>query len=792
MHAPPPVPAPRAGRAFAAALTALALAGVTAPAAAALPSASIAPAGDSRTVEYRGLRLDVPAHWSVVDLEKGPDTCVRFDRATLYLGHPGARQSCPAEAVGERTDALVVEPLAGAAVADPASVLRVPAGTPLPARLADETDRETVLSVEGAGLLVTAVRGAGPDTVSPVVRSGRVGPSAVPGALPETRTAGTARAALAAAEPTTGFTGKAFDACTAPSAGLMQSWKASSPYDGVGIYIGGPTRVCAQPNLTAGWVSDRAAEGWHMVPIYAGRQAGGITAGEAAAQGRASADDAVAKAKALGFPAQTVLYTDMENYDSSLYRTRVLDYLSGYSARVRELGYRPGVYANVSNSGDMAALHNNTRYAKPDVLWVANWNGAADVSNSSMGLPGSSYWQGRRRMHQYVGNSTETWGGATLNIDRNYMDVAPATAPEPEPEPWREDAASRVNADFNGDGRDDVAALYGYGDGSVALFTFLARADGGFDAPLKSWTRPPGNWTFKSVKLTAGDYDGNGRADLAAMYDYADGSVSLFTFKSRADGGFDSPVKSWTTAPGNWWPENVKLASGDFDGNGRDDVAAFYGYSDGRAALYTFASDALGQFGTPLRSWNVPENYWWGENVKLASGDFDGNGRDDVAAFYGYSDGRAALYTFTSRTDGGFDNPVRSWNVPENYWWGENVKLTAGDYDGDGRSDVAAMYGYEDGSVALFTFGTRADGTFENPVKSWNTAPGNWWVENVQIASGDYDGNGRSDVAAFYGYSDGRAALYTFKSDAAGTFGTPLRSWNVPADYWWGDHVKLG
>ncbi|MFJ4869903.1 glycoside hydrolase domain-containing protein [Streptomyces sp. NPDC088757] len=781
---------PRGRRVVAATLTALALSGASVSVASASPqpSGAPAPAADTKPVEYRGLHLDVPAHWRVVDLEKSPATCVRFDTATLYLGHPGAQQSCPADAVGERTDALVVEPLSGATVTDPSSVLRVPAGQPLPTRLAGNAEHEVLLSAEGAGLLVTAVYGTTPDTVSRVVGSGRTGPAAVPGELPAPRLA----AARAAAEtPSTGYTGKAFDACAAPSASLMQAWK-SSPYQGVGIYIGGPTRVCAQPNLTAGWVSDRTADGWHMIPIYAGLQARGITPGEAVAQGRESAEGAVDRAKALGFAAQTVLYTDMEPYPSASYRTRVLDYLSGYNARVRELGFRPGVYVNVQNSGDMAALHNNTRYAKPDVLWVANWNGAADVSNGSMGLPGGSYWSGKRRVHQYAGDVGETHGGVSLNIDRNYVDVAPATAPEPAPEEWREDAASRVNADFNGDGRDDVAALYGYGDGSVSLFTFLARADGGFDAPLKSWTRPPGNWTFKSVKLTAGDYDGNGRADLAAMYDYADGSVSLFTFKSKADGGFSDPVKSWTTAPGNWWPENVQLASGDFDGNGRDDVAAFYGYSDGRAALYTFKSDASGLFGTPLRSWNVPENYWWGKNVKLASGDFDGNGRDDVAAFYGYSDGRAALFTFKSGADGGFASPVKSWNVPENYWWGENVKLTASDYDGNGRTDVAAMYGYEDGTVSLFTFATRADGTFENPVKSWTTEPGNWWIENVQIASGDYDGNGRGDVAAFYGYSDGRAAFYTFKSDASGLFGTPLRSWNVPENYWWGDHVKLG
>ncbi|MFI1168058.1 VCBS repeat-containing protein, partial [Streptomyces sp. NPDC020801] len=47
------------------------------------------------------------------------------------------------------------------------------------------------------------------------------------------------------------------------------------------------------------------------------------------------------------------------------------------------------------------------------------------------------------------------------------------------PEIDRRDVATRIHGDFNGDGHDDVAAFYGYHDGSTALFTFKGDGRGG-------------------------------------------------------------------------------------------------------------------------------------------------------------------------------------------------------------------------------------------------------------------------------------------------------------------------
>jgi hypothetical protein len=63
-----------------------------------------------KSVEYSGVRFQVPGDWPVYDLAKDPTRCVRFDQHAVYLGHAGANQKCPAQLVG-RTDAVQVEPI---------------------------------------------------------------------------------------------------------------------------------------------------------------------------------------------------------------------------------------------------------------------------------------------------------------------------------------------------------------------------------------------------------------------------------------------------------------------------------------------------------------------------------------------------------------------------------------------------------------------------------------------------------------------------------------------------------
>ncbi|MCZ0211407.1 FG-GAP-like repeat-containing protein, partial [Streptomyces sp. UMAF16] len=142
-------------------------------------------------------------------------------------------------------------------------------------------------------------------------------------------------------------------------------------------------------------------------------------------------------------------------------------------------------------------------------------------------------------------------------------------------------AGTVIRHDYDGDGRSDMAAWYDYSDKHDALHTFQAAADGTIQQPFASYSSAVGSWAVENMQFSTGDYNGDGRGDMAALYGYSDGSVKLFTALGKADGGFNAPAPSWSANPGGWTAKNMTLHSGDFNGDGRDDLAAWYDYDNG-------------------------------------------------------------------------------------------------------------------------------------------------------------------------------------------------------------------
>lgn len=231
----------------------------------------------------------------------------------------------------------------------------------------------------------------------------------------------------------TRYTGLAFDTCTAPTLAQLTAWKAS-PYRAVGIYVGGVNRTCAQPQLTPAWVSGATAMGWRLVPIYLGLQAPcgtrryKMSTTSSNREAVREADDAVAKAKALGLLPGGAIYNDMENYDrtNTVCRNAVLHYLSAWTKELHLQRYVSGIYANLSSGAlDLAAAYNSTSYARPDALWIARWDGNSALTGWA-GVP-NTFWAVGQRGKQYKGDHAESYGGVTLNIDNDRFDAPVAS-----------------------------------------------------------------------------------------------------------------------------------------------------------------------------------------------------------------------------------------------------------------------------------------------------------------------------------------------------------------------------
>jgi cyclophilin family peptidyl-prolyl cis-trans isomerase len=190
---------------------------------------------------------------------------------------------------------------------------------------------------------------------------------------------------------------------------------------------------------------------------------------------------------------------------------------------------------------------------------------------------------------------------------------------------------------------------------------------------------------------------------------------------SRLAGGTTLVTAPLATLPANGWGASL---AGDFDGNGRSDLAA-------QAADGTWWVTLTPPFGpaAAARAWGAPPTGFTWRNVMV--GDFDANGKDDIAAFNTATNAWRVLLS-----NGSAFTSVRFGTLPTADAW-TNVRV--GDFDADGRSDIVSVR-QSDATVWV----SRSTGT-AFVTSQWQTLPllGPW--ENGQV--GDFNGDGRVDLA---------------------------------------------
>jgi hypothetical protein len=235
--------------------------------------------------------------------------------------------------------------------------------------------------------------------------------------------------------------GQGIDACGMPTLEYiykLQTWWDESPYQALGLYMGGVHYPTSCTQIDPAWVSAVSAQGWQFMPLWVGPQAPCTTykyrlsydPAEAYLQGRSEAELASTAARSLGLAnpdlGGTLVYYDMEAYGSTdtACITAVGSFINGWTQRLHELGNIAGVYSSACSPPPtyLAALPN-----VPDIFWGAYYSRSdydPNISVFDMPCFSDSLWAYHQRIFQYAGSHKEIWGGIDLTIDSNVIDGA--------------------------------------------------------------------------------------------------------------------------------------------------------------------------------------------------------------------------------------------------------------------------------------------------------------------------------------------------------------------------------
>ena len=246
--------------------------------------------------------------------------------------------------------------------------------------------------------------------------------------------------------------------------------------------------------------------------------------------------------------------------------------------------------------------------------------------------------------------------------------------------------------------------------GAALLLVGAASAKGAFVTEGSPY--PVGD---DPLSLNAGDFNGDGRPDVATINGT---SSNVSVFLRQAGGGFaqeaGSPVAVGSAPSG--------AAVGDYNRDGRADLAVS---SFGGGGISVLLRQPAGGFAVEGGAANLP-----GTSIRaVAAGDFNGDGRLDLAA--ARNDNQLLLLLRNATT--GFTVSTQQFATGLS-----PAGIAVGDFNGDGRADVAITNRDSDNATILI----QGSGGAFSPEATLSVGD-----DPIGIVAADFDGNGRADLA---------------------------------------------
>ena len=301
---------------------------------------------------------------------------------------------------------------------------------------------------------------------------------------------------------------------------------------------------------------------------------------------------------------------------------------------------------------------------------------------------------------------------------------------------------SVATGNFNGDAYPDMVTANNIGETASVL---MGNGNGTFANKVDYPTTPGGS---SPEFVSTGDFNGDGKDDfVVANYYGPNNSVFINNGNGTFAARVDYPVASRSYAN----------AVADFNNDGKPDIAASTTANGERMSI--LINNGNGTFASAV-NYNVcaSSSGGIGSNLNTTTGDFNGDGYQDIAVSCNTTN-NVSISILRNNGNGTFATAV---NYTRNNSAGGSLGITAGDFNGDGRPDLATAGYYSNISTVWINNGT---GTFNTGV-DYGTGAQTQYVTNA-----DYNGDGIKDLL-FSNYTSNSLSLLI--GNGNGTFASKV------------------